>query len=66
MRSEAGVVQEVAYRGHVPHLIEERVYGPIVVVALRGAAREAAPERQHRHVRLVPRRSPWLFAARWG
>ena len=29
VRSEAGVVQEVAYRGHVPHLIEERVYGPI-------------------------------------
>ena len=29
-RSEGGVVQEVAYSGRVPHLIDERVYRPLV------------------------------------
>jgi hypothetical protein len=32
-----GVVQEVAYRGHVPHLIEERVYRPVVRWSLTAA-----------------------------
>ncbi len=29
VRAEAGVVQEITYRGEVPHLIEERVYRPV-------------------------------------
>jgi hydrogenase-4 component B len=37
VRSEGGVVQEVAYRGHVPHLIEERVYGPVTSASLYAA-----------------------------
>ena len=36
---EGGVVQEVAYSGHVPHLIDERVYRPARAdLARRGAA----------------------------
>ena len=27
--TQGGVVQEVAYSGHVPHLIDERVYRPL-------------------------------------
>jgi hydrogenase-4 component B len=38
VRSERGVVQEVTYRGYVPHLIEERMYGPIARRALVVAA----------------------------
>ncbi len=34
-----GVVQEVAYQGHVPHLIDDRLYRPVVRVALVAAAR---------------------------
>jgi hydrogenase-4 component B len=37
--SAGGVLQEVTYRGHVPHLIDERVYGPVVRVSLRAAGR---------------------------
>jgi hydrogenase-4 component B len=37
-RTEAGVLQEVAYSGHVPHLIEERVYRPIERASVFGAA----------------------------
>jgi hydrogenase-4 component B len=37
-RTEGGVLQEVAYTGHVPHLIEERVYRPIERASLFGAA----------------------------
>jgi hydrogenase-4 component B len=37
-RTEGGVLQEVAYTGHVPHLIEERVYQPIERASVRGAA----------------------------
>jgi hydrogenase-4 component B len=40
VRSTGGVVQEVAYRGHVPHLIEERVYRPVEAASL-SAARHA-------------------------
>ncbi len=38
-RSEGGVLQEVAYRGHVPHLIDERIYRPAARTALAAAAR---------------------------
>ena len=38
VRSEGGVVQEVSYSGHVPQLIEERVYEPLARVSLAGAA----------------------------
>jgi hydrogenase-4 component B len=37
VRSAGGVVQEISYRGHVPHLIEERVYEPVARVSLAGA-----------------------------
>ncbi len=37
VRTEGGVVQEVSYRGHVPQLIDERVYRPVVRVSLAGA-----------------------------
>jgi hydrogenase-4 component B len=37
VRSEGGVVQEVAYRGHVPHLIEERAYRPVAAASLVAA-----------------------------
>ncbi len=41
VHSEGGVVQDVAYSGHVPHLIDERVYRPVVrgSLALAGHAR---------------------------
>jgi hydrogenase-4 component B len=39
VRSEEGVLQEVSYRGHVPHLIDERVYRPVVRLSLASAAR---------------------------
>jgi hypothetical protein len=38
VRSEGGVVQELTYSGHVPHLIDERVYGPAARVSLVAAA----------------------------
>jgi hydrogenase-4 component B len=38
VRNAAGVTQEVSYRGHVPHLIEERIYRPIAGHALAVAA----------------------------
>ncbi len=37
VRTEGGVVQEVSYRGHVPQLIDERVYRPLVRFSLAGA-----------------------------
>jgi hydrogenase-4 component B len=37
VRSEGGVLQEVAYSGHVPHLIEERVYEPVARISLLAA-----------------------------
>jgi hydrogenase-4 component B len=37
VRTKGGIVQEVAYRGAVPHLIEERVYRPLAVASLFGA-----------------------------
>ena len=37
VRTEGGVVQEVSYRGHVPQLIDERVYRPVVRFSLAGA-----------------------------
>jgi NADH:ubiquinone oxidoreductase subunit 5 (subunit L)/multisubunit Na+/H+ antiporter MnhA subunit len=39
VRSEGGVLREVSYRGHVPHLIDERVYRPVVRLSLASAAR---------------------------
>jgi hydrogenase-4 component B len=39
VRSEGGVLQEVSYRGHVPHLIDERLYRPVVRLSLASAAR---------------------------
>jgi hypothetical protein len=39
VRSEGGVLQEVSYSGHVPELIEERVYEPLARISLAGAAR---------------------------
>jgi hydrogenase-4 component B len=42
VRSAGGVVQEVSYSGRVPHLIEERLYAPVVrsgLVAARQARR---------------------------
>jgi hydrogenase-4 component B len=38
VRSSGGVVQEVSYTGRVPHLIEERIYGPITRAGLSAAA----------------------------
>jgi hydrogenase-4 component B len=38
IRSEGGVVQEVTYSGHVPHLIDDRLYRPIVRRSLAWAA----------------------------
>ena len=38
VRSEGGVVQQVTYRGHVPHLIDDRLYRPIVRRSLAWAA----------------------------
>jgi hydrogenase-4 component B len=36
-RSERGVLQEVAYTGSVPHLIEDHVYRPVERIAFRAA-----------------------------
>jgi hypothetical protein len=36
--TEHGIVQSIAYRGRVPALVEERVYGPLARATLRGAA----------------------------
>jgi hydrogenase-4 component B len=38
VRSEGGVVQEVSYTGHVPHLIDDRLYRPVVRASLAAAA----------------------------
>ena len=37
VRETGGVVQEVSYSGHVPHLIDEHLYRPVTSVALAGA-----------------------------
>jgi hydrogenase-4 component B len=37
VRSEGGVLREVSYSGHVPHLIEDRLYAPLERVALAAA-----------------------------
>jgi hydrogenase-4 component B len=37
VRSEGGVVQEVSYSGHVPQLIDERVYAPVTRISLAAA-----------------------------
>ena len=37
VHAEGGVVQEVSYRGRVPHLIDERLYAPAVRSALTAA-----------------------------
>jgi hydrogenase-4 component B len=36
-KSEGGVLQEVAYSGTVPHLIEDRLYEPVVRLGFRAA-----------------------------
>jgi hydrogenase-4 component B len=38
VQSEGGIVRELAYRGHVPHLIDERVYRPLARLSLVAAA----------------------------
>ena len=38
VQTKGGVVQDVSYSGHVPHLIEERLYQPVTRAALRSAA----------------------------
>ncbi|MCZ7588681.1 MAG: proton-conducting transporter membrane subunit [Gaiella sp.] len=37
VRSEGGVVREVAYEGRVPHHFEERLYRPVTALAMSGA-----------------------------
>ncbi len=37
VRTERGVAQEVHYKARVPHLFEERLYRPVVMLALRSA-----------------------------
>jgi len=37
VRTEGGVVREVAYKGRVPHHFEERLYRPITTLAMGGA-----------------------------
>ena len=37
VREAGGVVQEVSYRGRLPHLIDERVYAPLLRVSLSAA-----------------------------
>ena len=37
--TERGVVQTVSYSGRVPHLIDERLYGPLARISLTGARR---------------------------
>jgi hydrogenase-4 component B len=38
VRSDAGVLQEIAYSGHVPHLIDEHVYRRVTRLSLAAAA----------------------------
>ena len=66
-RTSGGVVQEVAYTGHVPHLIDE-FYRPATRLALAGAARERGGSRSApRRLRLLPARSVVVLgAARLG
>ena len=37
VRETGGVVQDVSYSGHVPHLIDDRLYRPVTGAALAGA-----------------------------
>ena len=37
VRAEGGIVQEVTYEGHVPHLFEDRLYRPVTALAMWGA-----------------------------
>ena len=39
MRYEASVVQEVAYSGRVPHLIDDKLYRPVARLALAAAGK---------------------------
>ena len=58
VRTSGGVVQEVSYSGRVPHLIDERLYAPIVRSALVARPPRATPaDRPPRHVRRVPDRA---------
>jgi len=38
VQTAGGVVQEISYRGRVPHLIDERLYRPAVAMSLAAAA----------------------------
>ena len=38
VQSEGGVLQEIAYSGHVPQLIDDRLYRPVVRISLVAAA----------------------------
>ncbi len=39
VRTDGGVVQEVSYRGHVPHLFDRHLYEPVNRLSLAAAAR---------------------------
>jgi hydrogenase-4 component B len=39
VHTQGGVVQEVSYKGHVPHLFDEHLYAPVNRAALAAAAR---------------------------
>jgi hypothetical protein len=39
LEAEGGVVRRVTYSGHVPHLIDDRLYAPTARLAQAGAAR---------------------------
>jgi len=39
VETRGGVLQELSYRGHVPHLIDDHVYAPVARVSLRAADR---------------------------
>jgi hydrogenase-4 component B len=38
VQTRGSVVQSISYQGHVPHLLDERLYGPVLRLALAGAA----------------------------
>ena len=55
---EGGVVREVAYTGHVPQLIDERVYRPLLRVSLLAAGLCAtAADGKSRRLRRLPDRA---------
>ena len=69
-KTEGGVLQEVAYSGSVPHLIEDRLYRPVARVAFRAAVQARRLQtRQHRNLRRLPDRArhrPARLPCGWG